>query len=186
MYRLFAALPIPPDLKPGLIDLQDDLPGARWRPPENFHITLCFYGEVSNAQARDLDDLLGEISMAAFEISIEGAGWFGRREPTAVWARVRESDALRALASQCERAARRLGIALDRHPFTPHVTLAYLHSTPLEEARRWVEARQSFRADPFEADVFHLYSSHSGKGASRYISEADYPLARFIAPEGTY
>ncbi len=182
MYRLFAALPVPADLAPALIALQRDLPGARWRPERNFHITLCYYGEVSEAKARDLDDLLGEISAAAFEVSFEGAGWFGRREPTAVWARVRESDALRALASQCERAARRLALGLDRHPFTPHVTLAYLHETPLEAARGWAEARQSFRGGPFEADMFHLYSSHMGDGPSRYVAEADYPLVRVSGP----
>ena len=38
MYRLFAALPVPEDLHDGLIDTQTDLPGASWRPAENFHI----------------------------------------------------------------------------------------------------------------------------------------------------
>ena len=139
MYRLFAALPVPETFHPGLVETQAGLAGASWRPAENFHITLRFFGNVSHASARDLDELLSEISCPPFEVSLEGMGWFGRREPTAVWARVRESDTLRALSAQCERAARRLGLEPDRRPFTPHVTLAYLHGTPLDETRAWVE-----------------------------------------------
>lgn len=177
MYRLFAALPVPEDLWDRLTALQDDLPGANWRPEENFHITLRFFGELSHSQARDLDDLLGEIRCAPFEVVLEGTGWFGRREPTAVWARVRESDELRSLSSQCERAARRLGLEPDRRPFTPHVTLAYLNGTSLEDARRWMEKHHTFRGADFTADRFHLYSSHARKaGPSRYEAEADYVL----------
>ncbi|MCA8901241.1 MAG: RNA 2',3'-cyclic phosphodiesterase [Hyphomonas sp.] len=177
MYRLFAALPVPEDLHDGLLALQDNLPGASWRPAENFHITLRFFGEVSHSAARDLDDLLAEIRCAPFEISLEGCGWFGRREPTAVWARVRESDELRSLSAQCERAARRLGLAPDRRPFTPHVTLAYCHGTTPDDARLWTEKHHAYRSEPFWAGGFHLYSSHTAKGrASRYEAEADYIL----------
>lgn len=191
MLRLFAALPVPPDVSRPLLKLQKDLPGASWRPEENFHITLCFYGELSHAEARDLDGLLGEISLPAFDIAVEGAGWFGRREPTAVWARVRESDELRALASQCERAARRLGIALEKRPYTPHITLAYCHGTPLEAAQAWAWRHQGLRSEPWPVSHFHLYSSQSrADGPSRYIAEADYPLSGpltgFTAPEGMY
>ncbi|MFN7056431.1 RNA 2',3'-cyclic phosphodiesterase [Hyphomonas sp.] len=183
MHRLFAALPLPDDIAGQLSALQDDLPGASWRPEENFHITLCFYGGLTGAQARDLDEQLGEISAPAFDIVLEGAGWFGRREPTAVWARVRESDELRGLASACERAARRLGLPLERRPYTPHITLAYLHGTPLEAARRWTETHHAVRAGPLPATHFHLYESRPGRkgGPSRYEAMADYPLqAAFI------
>ncbi|WP_035617162.1 RNA 2',3'-cyclic phosphodiesterase [Hyphomonas johnsonii] len=176
MYRLFAALPVDPEIAPGLVALQKGLTGASWRPERNFHVTLRFFGALNHTQARDLDDLLGEITAPQIEIRLEGVGWFGRREPTAVWARVREDDALRALASQCERAARRMGLPPDRRPFTPHVTLAYLHDATLEDTRAWTEARQSYRSEPFWADSFHLYSSHMGNGPSRYIPEADYVL----------
>lgn len=191
MLRLFAALPVPPDVSRSLLKLQKDLPGASWRPEENFHITLCFYGEISHDRARDLDSLLGEIDRPAFELALEGAGWFGRREPSAVWARVRGSDDLRGLASQCERAARRLGIALEKHPYTPHITLAYCHGTPLEAARRWSEQHQAFRSASWAASHFHLYSSQMrAAGPSRYVAEADYPLTGppggFTAPEETY
>ena len=177
MYRLFAALPIPEDVHPGLLEIQKGLDGARWRPAENFHITLRFFGDVSHTSARDLDELLADISTRRFKVSLEGMGWFGRREPSAVWARVRESDELRALSVQCERAARRLGLEADRRPFTPHVTLAYLHGTSLSDAKYWVEAHHTYRSPTFQAEGFHLYSSHRRKdGPNHYVAEADYIL----------
>ena len=178
MYRLFAALPVPEELWDGLAALQGGLPGASWRPEENFHITLRFFGELTHAEARDLDELLAEIRCPPFEAAMEGVGWFGRREPTTVWARVRESDELRGLSARCERAARRLGLEPDRRPFTPHVTLAYLHNASIEDTRKWVEKHHAYRSGTFTADRFHLYSSHTRKtgGPSRYEAEADYVL----------
>ena len=176
MYRLFAALPVDPDIAPGLKALQTGLAGASWRPERNSHITLRFFGDLGYSQARDLDDLLGEIRAPALEIRLEGVGWFGRREPSAVWARVRETDELRALAGQCERAARRLGLPADRRNFTPHVTLAYLHGTTPQEVTAWAEPRHAYCSDTFWVDSFHLYSSHMGDGPSRYVAEADYVL----------
>lgn len=191
MLRLFAALPVPPDASRSLLKLQKDLPGARWRPAENFHVTLCFFGELRHTQARDLDELLGEIEAPAPTLTLEGTGWFGRREPASVWARARDSDELRSLASACERAARRLSIPLERKPFTPHVTLAYCHATLLDDARAWTGRHQAFSSEPWQAGAFHLYSSQKRDGGpSRYIAEADYPLSGtltgFIAPEGKY
>ena len=176
MYRLFAALPVDPDIAPGLKALQTGLAGASWRPERNFHITLRFFGDLSHGQARDLDDLLGEIKSPALEIWLEGIGWFGRREPQSVWARVRKTDELIALASRCERAARRLGLPADRRNFTPHVTLAYLHGTTPEDVTAWAEPRHAYRSDAFWVNSFHLYSSHMGNCPSRYVAEADYVL----------
>lgn len=176
MYRLFAALPVPEELHDGLAGLQENLDGASWRPEENFHITLRFFGDLTHTTARDLDELLAMISCPPFELSLEGVGWFGRREPSAVWARVRESAELRSLSAQCERIARRMGLPPDRRPFKPHVTLAYLHGTPLEDVRRWVETHHAYRSGTFWAEGFHLYSSHTTRGPSRYVAEADYVL----------
>ena len=178
MYRLFAALPVPPDVSDVLAGLQTGLLGASWRPVQNFHITLRFFGDVSKDRAVDLDTQLAEIKHPPFEVSIEGVGWFGRREPSSVWARVADTDALTALSSQCERAARRLGLTPDKNPFTPHVTLAYLHGQTLEDVEAWAQPRHTVKTPTYWADQFHLYSSHMGGGGpSRYVAEADYPLS---------
>ena len=51
MPRLFVAIELPEDVRERLAGLCNGLPGARWVPPENQHLTLRFIGEVSDALA---------------------------------------------------------------------------------------------------------------------------------------
>ncbi len=175
--RLFTAISIPQDLSDRLTGLQRGVPGASWRPVENFHITLRFFGDVAGGLARDLDDEISRISARPFQISLDGAGWFGRREPDALWVGVTPCAELSDLAGECERAARRLGLPPERRQYRPHVTLAYCHAVSLTDASAFAERNAAFRSEPFWVDMFHLYSSHLGKGPSRYTPLADYPLA---------
>ena len=93
MIRLFAALPVPFDIAEPLERRQQGLPGARWTPLENLHITLRFFGEVSETVAADLDAELARIIMGSFEVALEGAGvGAGQVEDAAAGAQVRGGD----------------------------------------------------------------------------------------------
>lgn len=177
MYRLFAALPVPPHIAELLVPLQKGVTGASWRPPENFHVTLRFFGEVDRHLAEELDESLAEIKGRQMKLALAGGGWFGRREPTTLWAGLDPNEALASLAAACERAARRLGFPREPRRFRPHVTLAYCHGTTLAAAEAFTSGLSDFRTPEFWVDRFHLYSSHFGSGPSRYVPEADYPLA---------
>ena len=50
--RLFVAIPVPEEIGLRLVPLQRDLNGASWRLPENFHLTLRFFGEIDEAKAK--------------------------------------------------------------------------------------------------------------------------------------
>ena len=176
LHRLFAALPVPAEISDPLSDLQDGLAGASWRPIENFHITLRFFGELDTVTAREIDHELGEIGSGQFQLSIAGMGWFGRRQPHTLFARIAPEPELRRLAGACERAARRLGLPKEQRVYTPHITLAYLHGTPLNETMAWCDKHGAYEDGPFWADRYHLYESHPTKGATRYEDRAEYPL----------
>lgn len=176
MYRLFAAVEVPTEIGEALQSISLKVSGASWRPIENYHITLCFYGEVETHTAYALDEELARIDAPQMELALHGAGWFGASDPHAIWAGVEPNEALSGLAAACERAARRVGVPTERRPYRPHVTLAYCHGTPVSEAMGFAQRHALFRAGPFWIDRFHLFSSWSGKGPSRYVSEAEYPL----------
>ena len=53
--RLFAALSIPDDVAAQLLALMKGVAGAKWRPRENLHLTLRFFGEITEPVAEDLD-----------------------------------------------------------------------------------------------------------------------------------
>lgn len=178
MHRLFAALPIPDDLAARLAPLVVDLHGARWRRREHYHVTLCFYGKVDGEIAHELADALETITGPAIPIELSGVGWFGRREPRALYARVAPNEALSALAQDCRKLARQFDLKLGQDPFTPHITVAYCNQSPLEAVMAWSEDFQILRSEPYLVGSFHLYESFTGhKRQSRYIAQADYNLA---------
>ncbi len=174
--RLFIAIPIPEAVAERLMLLEADLPGASWRLPEHFHLTLRFLGELDEAVARDVDDELGRIVAAPFEIALAGAGSFGGREPSALWAGVDAPVDLARLQASCESAVRRAGLAPEPRKFKPHVTLAYLHGTMDDELAPFLQETAEFRTEKFWVDHFCMYSSRATKAGSRYVEEAVYPL----------
>ena len=173
MLRLFAAVEVPPDLGDDLAHRQRDLPGARWRPVETLHITLRFFGQVSETAAGDLDAELARITAAPFALSLEGAGCFGDR---AVWAGVAECAPLRQLAGRCETAARRAGLKPEGRNYHPHVTLAYLKHAEASSIAVWVARHNLLKSPDFRVTWFGLYSSWTGPEGSRYDLEREYPL----------
>ena len=177
MIRLFAAVQAPPEIAEGLQRRQQGLPGARWSPAENLHVTLRFFGEVTETTAADLDAELGAVPGAPFDLELAGVGAFGEgREVRAVWAGVSESAPLRVLAGRCEAAARRAGLAPETRAYRPHVTLAYLKRPDPARVAAWIQGCNMLRSPPFRVSGFGLYSSWPSKEGSRYELERDYPL----------
>lgn len=174
--RLFAAISLPDEVADRLELLQRDIHGTQWREREALHLTLAFYGDVSVPTAKELDELIAQIRLAPFELSLAGVGWFGRKEPTALWADVKPSEPLLKLASRCERAGRSLGLELPSRTYRPHVTLAYCGGTSVQEAAAYQNEMRGFRTEAFTVEQFELYSSHRTRGQNRYDEEATYPL----------
>ena len=177
MLRLFAALPIPEEIAPGLVRRQHGLSEARWSPPENFHITLRFFGATSETVAADLDSELSKVAGEPLDLTLEGVGAFGEgREIHAVWAGVVEQAPLRHLAQACEAAARRAGLVADARAYRPHVTLAYLRRPDPVAMAGWIQSNNLLKSPSFRANRFGLYSSHTTKSGSRYQLEQLYDL----------
>jgi 2'-5' RNA ligase len=177
MLRLFAALAPPDDVVERLIPLQRGVGGARWAPRENLHITLCFYGDVDERVAEELDGALAAIPARSFEVALKGAGFFGKADPHALYIGVAENPALRALASACERAARRAGVKTDGRKYTPHLTLAYLSHAEIGDVIAFTQTHALFESRAWRVDSFGLYSSHTRKSApSLYRLEANYSV----------
>ena len=129
--RLFAAVDPSAEVRDSLLaalgDSRDER--LRWVPPEQWHLTLAFYGEVDETKLDKLTEGLtraGERT-APFGIRFAGAGTFPRQPTKArvLWIGLDgEVDALRRLADRCAGAGRRARIAMEDRAFRPHLTLA--------------------------------------------------------------
>jgi len=179
--RVFAALPVPEPIADEAAELMDEqVPGANWRPIENLHVTLAFYGELDEPVIEELDHELAAISVPRFSLQLAGAGHFGKAKPSALWLGVEAGSELADLARRCRKAGARAGVEMERRNFLAHLTIAYL-SGGVDPVRvqRFEQRNALFRSEPFIADRFHLYSSHTRKPGvpNAYMAEAEYPLA---------
>lgn len=179
MPRLFTGLELPPEVRAALAKVRLPLPGARWIEPENYHLTLRFFGDIDNRTARELDDFLGQIEMDGFSIRITGLGAFGGNNPRAIWAAIAPSPELQALAQANERAARAVGLPPERRNFQPHITLARLKNSSPQAVARLLQRHGGLRTDPVWVDRFVLFGSKPRTGGGPYTIEQTYQLGGF-------
>ena len=179
MPRLFVALPVPEEIADALMALQSGVPEARWQPPENLHVTLCFAGEIQGAVMRDLEEELADIAGPRFAVALAGVEQFSSgKQPRALAATVERSDRLDWLQQKVATVARNCGIALERRKYRPHVTLARFGNGAEtgHHLAQFMASHSTFKAGPWIADHFALYSSRPGRNGSIYTEEAAYAL----------
>ena len=176
--RLFIAIALPEDLRAQLSKLHQGVPAARWVDPDNLHLTLRFIGEADGAQAQDLDAALTQVRAERFDVTLTGVDCFGRgRKSRALWAGIAPCPKLDCLRRKVEQAARAAGFAPEGRKFKPHVTLARFKGDPGFRLHDFLACHTAFRATPFTAQEFVLFSSVLAQTGAIYTSEATYSLA---------
>ncbi len=177
MYRLFVAIDLPPDIAARLQNLCYGVPGARWVQPEQMHLTLRFIGEVDGGIFRDVKEGLADIKSPPFSLQVKGLGFFPpRKTPRVLWAGLAPVEQVSGLRNRIENLLVGMGLSPEGRKFSPHITLARLHDTPLARLGRFLAGNSLFATEPFPVSEFHLYSSQlTSKGAVHTI-EASYSL----------
>ena len=176
--RLFVALDLPWTLRERLSALAGaGIPGARWVPPENYHLTLRFIGETPGHRAEDIDTALLSLRAKRFSLTLAGVGTFAKGgRSTALWVGTERNPQLEHLRSKIETALHRSGLEPERRRFQPHVTLARLDNVPEGKLVSFVQTHNLFRAEAVPVEHFTLFSSQLGKEASVYTPEVEYGL----------
>ncbi|HRJ12561.1 MAG TPA: RNA 2',3'-cyclic phosphodiesterase [Alphaproteobacteria bacterium] len=175
--RLFVALLLPEPQLSQLALLQAGLPGARWVPPEKFHMTVRFIGEVEDYLVEDIAQALGELEVKDFQVQLEGVGVFdpGNR-PRSLWAAVKDHAPLSALHEKCNQALRRLDVMEERRKYLPHVSLARFVDVHHDRLIQYLQGNGDFSAPPFWAGEFYLLRSHLTRHGAVYEIVEEYPL----------
>ncbi|WP_264031552.1 RNA 2',3'-cyclic phosphodiesterase [Cellulosimicrobium sp. SH8] len=130
----------------------DGAPLVRWTPPELWHVTVSFFGDVPDGSVPDLAAALGPVAGEAAPLSLRlrGAGVFDRR---VLWVGVggADADALRDLSAAVAEAAGDAGVRVDRRPRQrAHLTVARAAAGARQARRR---ARPGGRAPGAHADA---------------------------------
>ena len=132
--RSFISLDLPLSLRhelsghAKLIAGQEKRQKIRWLPPENYHITLVFLGEIESAILSGLQFAL-EQKLEATEsvpLTISAITPFPFSRPRIAAALVKHTTELLRLQSDVANCVRKYGITPERRRFAPHVTLGRL------------------------------------------------------------
>jgi 2'-5' RNA ligase len=171
--RLFVAAAVPrPQLETldaAVAGLRGDLPGARWAPLDNQHVTLKFLGSTPAAL---FDEVAAAVessagSHAPSDIAIAGLGAFpSERRARVLWAGIDDPGSLlTALAASLDEAMEPLGFRIEKRPFTPHLTLARFRQPA--SVRGFLPDLDRNRMPPWTVETVGLYRSRlSPKGAT--------------------
>ena len=134
--RAFVAFDTPEAIRPAMSSVQSELRKAEadvsWEPPEKFHATIKFLGNVSEPL---LGSVLAKIQQSAaysvsFEVSYRTLGCFpDQKNPRVVWIGCENSDGgLDLLKTALDVELLGLGFDVDKREFHPHVTLGRVKS----------------------------------------------------------
>jgi 2'-5' RNA ligase len=175
MSRLFVAIDLPDEVKKRIAAISGNLPGARWVPGEQLHLTLRFIGDVDVATFKAVKTALTQVSTQPFSLQLRGVGHFPPgKQPRVLWVGMEESRPLLELQERVEAALITAGIAPDERRFSPHITIARLKETPVPLVVAFEELHCAFLAGPFHGDTFHLYASTLTRDGAIHTREASY------------
>ena len=159
--RLFIGLELPTSCKTTLEELDPDLPGLRWVPPAQQHLTLSFLGEVPLDQVERLEESLREVRVPPFFLPLQGVGFFGARgRVSVVWVGVGKGHPhLFALHHHVQDAVLRAGLEADLKPFHPHVTVGRSRNLSSQALQPFLKNHRDEEFGLFEVKEFVLFSS---------------------------
>jgi len=176
--RLFVAIDFPEAIKNGLSGISFGLPGARWVPLDQLHLTVRFIGEVDGGIFHDVYSGLEHVEADEFSLTLKGLGNFPlRKDPRVLWVGVEKSDPLLALRKKVDGVLTGCGIAPEKRKFSPHITLARLKKTPLKRVMRFMAGNALFSLPEFTVSRFYLYSSVLTPKGAVHTVESDYLLS---------
>lgn len=173
--RCFLAVPVDNSAKENILrwrnQVRQKLPNARWVRPENFHITVKFYGELYPDELNWLVNALKAplTAFSPFELELHGIGVFPDwNRPRVLWVGVRNGlEAMRDLAGIVEAASVGLELPADKRDYHPHLTLARFRIPP-----------QGKDIDP------HILTARENSWGKFTVSEA-YMIRSRLTPNGS-
>lgn len=180
--RLFFALPMSfaaerqllalrEQLERSLFDTLDSAEYWHWIPPQNYHLTLAFLGQVDGRRLDLLHRLARTVADQAKlgEAQLDGLSWFpSPLKPRLLVAETAPCDPLHALQRLLAGELRRAGFDVDSRAFRPHISLARCKGLGAPPDLSLLALQSTLQQITCEVDELVLFSSTSGKAGRRY------------------
>ena len=167
--RTFLAIEIPKEILEQFerlhYRLDRSLTGVvRWAKPGSIHLTLKFFGNITERDIRSIEDTLKAIApgLAPAPIAVGTMGVFPNlSRPRVLWIGITEGlRELTAIQSTIESALEGAGFAREERPFRPHLTLGRMKADrKIEGLDKAIEDHKGFAAGKFTATEMILFRS---------------------------
>jgi 2'-5' RNA ligase len=159
--RLFVAIDLPGSTRQLLANLDPHIRGVRWTEPDQMHLTLGFFGNVSEDVELKLREKLTAIQFSAFFLPVHGVGSFSvRGAPKIIWIGVGKAHPhLFQIHKRVQEAALAAGIEPELRSWHPHITMARCRDVSAQALRKFLQSNAEFDVGMIRVEAFHLYSS---------------------------
>ena len=166
MKRLFFALWPDNAVRDRLAEVAGLLPMNTGRrvPPDNFHITLVFLGNVQEQVVPELDAAAERLRQHGFSLQIDRCGWW-KRAKVAWLAPAYTPGPLLDMVEQINLLSRTAGLSVDKRDYNPHLTIARKVTGLTFEPIQW------------DIKDFHLIESVTHQQGARYQVIRSWPLS---------
>ena len=182
--RLFVAVSVPRPqleaLEAVVAGFREDLPGARWAPLNNQHVTLKFLGSTPAELFADVAQAVQSSaeSHSPSNVALGRLGAFpSDRRARVLWAGIDDPGSLlTSLAATLDREMEPLGYGIEKRAFTPHLTLARFKE-PARVTAILRELDPSW-ASSWTVESIDLYQSRLSPKGATYEVLGSVPLNR--------
>ena len=173
--RLFLAFDLPEsvreEISQAFTPYVEKYPHLKWVPPENYHITLIFIGEVPAHYVESIGEPLSKLagSYKPFQFSLDGWGTFPAGKPffNVLWVGLKYEERL----VEFHRKVMRITGIYEHRPYKPHITVA-------RSGRRKIpfEENVKLRSTKFTVGELVLFRSLLKKEGPKYVPIRKFPL----------
>lgn len=185
MIRAFLAIDLPASLRPVLSRAQEELKksGAdvKWVPVGNIHITLKFFGNITDLQVANISEAVAATAAGQkpFSLMVTDAGAFpSPKSPRVVWLGIGgDLEVLRDFHRRLETSFAALGFPPEDRPFAPHLTLGRVKSPAGRVAlTQCLVNLPPPEAAPFQVSEIVLFRSNLSPKGATYLPLKVIPL----------
>lgn len=183
--RTFLAIDLPEKIITQLIDIQDGLKasvkGIRWTRPEGIHLTLKFFGNISENDIVNISGVVEKKTKDArpVTLNVKRVGAFPNfKRPRVMWIGISgEVEQLFFLQEEIDTGLETIGFQKETRAFRPHLTLGRIKSPrEMEGLAKIIEGGEGYTAGSFIAEGLTLFKSDLTPKGAIYTKLAYFPF----------
>jgi 2'-5' RNA ligase len=185
LIRTFLAIDLPEEIKVQIENIQSRLKasvkGIRWTRPEGIHLTLKFFGNISENEIADISKVVEKntVDIRPLSLKVSTLGTFPNlKRPRVLWLGISGSvEKLSDLQKEIEKDLESIGFQTENRAFRAHLTLGRIKSPKnVKGLSEIIKKEEIYDAGSFCAGGLTLLKSDLTPQGAIYTKLAYFPF----------